>query len=77
MSPMSAGGDPAELLAVVEPLDPPLLALGEIEAVGVEEADGHRLRVVGAQADRPSRPGCLWCGCWCRVTGMVANLGGR
>ncbi len=47
-----AGGDPAELLAVVETLDPPLLALGEIEAVGVEEADGHRLRVVGAQANR-------------------------
>ena len=39
----------AELLAVVHPLDPTLVALGEIDAAFVEEADDHRLRVVRAE----------------------------
>ena len=51
MSPISAGQDPAEVLAVEQPLDLALAVLGQVEPVAVEEAHDDRLRVGLDQPD--------------------------
>ena len=51
-----ACGDAAELLTVVHALDTALIALGEIDAPLVEEADHDGLRIVRAEPDREAGP---------------------
>ena len=73
MSPISRAERPAELLAVVEALDLALRRLGDVDAVLVEEADHHRLRVV-RRTSRTVMPARLARrGTWNRVTGTVAT----
>ena len=68
-----AGEDPAEVLPVEEPLDLALGGLVDVDAVGVEEADDDRLRVVGARRTVMPARGCDRRRTWKRVTGTVAT----
>ena len=67
-----AGQGPPEVLPVEQPLDLALAALGDVEAVAVEEPHDHRLRVVLDEADRDA-PTALGWRARKRVTGTDAT----